>query len=215
MVDKSKTQDRWATFGKVSAVIILLCTVIAAVTGVYSLLAGKADIKVTVSSSVFRYPPNLEMKDDVKTSPTYDRFVGYFKFEISNEGGAQADNVVLDLPYFGVAEIRSEDEAMAQRKFATSIPIGSIRPHKRKTVYVWTTDAPASYKEKYISVTHTQGTGNIKFVRETAGFWNAIYEHLPSWIWPLLFVIGIIPWLIDNAKRNFRIDEMLKREKKK
>ncbi len=130
---------------------------------------------------------------------------------ISNNGGAQADNVIVDLPNSGVAEVRSEDEKTVQLAFRDSIRLGSIRPNKRKTVYAWTTHDPFSFEKKNIGVTHTQGVGRITIVRETTGFWNAIYQHTPGWFWPLLFTLGLLPWLIQMAQREKQITAMQNR----
>ena len=88
----------------------------------------------------------------------------------------------MDFPYRGVADIRPEDEENSIIEFNGKITVGSIRPKKRVTIFLWAKDSPRSYKEDDIGLTHTNGIGSITFARKTFGFWNAVFEHLPGWL---------------------------------
>ena len=135
MSDKSRVQGRWATFGKISAIVILLCTVAVTVIAIYTFASGKPVLEVVVSSSVFRTPPEVKSEGKSSYREWSDGFYGYFVIIVSNKGEAQADNVVIDFPYSGVAELLSEDENRVELAFRDSIKLGSIRPKKGKTVH--------------------------------------------------------------------------------
>jgi hypothetical protein len=192
---------------------VLLCTVVGTLIAfyLYTIAAPKAVLEVVVSSSVFWAPPELKAEGKSAESRWQDKFDKFFIVTISNNGAAQADNVIVDLPNSGVAEVRSQDEKTVQLAFRDSITLGSIRPNKSKTVYAWTSQYPFSFEKKNIGVTHTQGVGHITVVRETTGLWNAIYQYTPGWFWLPLFILPFLPWLIHWALREKQISEMQKR----
>ena len=199
----NSTEKGWATFGKISAVVILVCTILGTLFAIYSYFAAKPDLEVYVSSGKFRLPPILQKEDDQTPTKEFfsESYDGYFEVIVKNEGGVQADNVVFDFPYEGVAKVIHEDGDKSEYKFNGKVTIGSIRPKKVAVIFLWTKSDPQSYKGEDIGITHTNGIGTIHFEKRVYGFWSAIFQCTSGWVWFVIYMLVVTPVVSYGLKR--------------
>ncbi len=98
---------------------------------------------------------------------------GFLTIVIENEGDAEAENVVVDLPLEGFAELTIAEGRTSITAFENSIAIGSIRGKTTATLRAWTRSKLPSYRQDDIQVTFKQGLANTRISHHTFGVFDA------------------------------------------
>lgn len=176
----------WSNFGKVSAIVSFLLALITA----YQFLMSGPKLYATVFSHSYRLPPKLE--EDLKRPKAFQellRYSGYIIIALKARPSGEAENVVIDLPYEGIAEIYDGRENRSVIEFKQSINVGTVRANTIALIYIWTTENPSEKKEDEIRVTYKEGVAPIRFSRETISITDAIRSHYGSWIIILYFIL--------------------------
>jgi hypothetical protein len=224
MAEIDKAQSAWALVGKIA---VLLAVVTGAV-GLYDRFSRGAHLDVHVFAASYRYPPNIPpartkgesngaspnpgetgARSDLSRMDTFEellgRYQGFIEFDIDNSGGTRADDVVVDLPYSGVAEIQLNGSEIQQLKFDRSIRVGAIPPTDSATVYAWTTGLePAEFEEKEIRVTHATGVGSVVFLHKSDGFWRTLGRALfgiAAFVGVVTLFFVVVALIVDGFSR--------------
>jgi hypothetical protein len=178
-----KKEHLWALIGKVFVSLAGtggLVALVAQGISIYDRFAAPAaapaaaaakveSLVVKISSAYFQAPPMIPddghertLQERARDSQSEYRYSGYFDFEIENVGAEQVEEVLLTLPYVGVARIRSEGKPTQEILFGSSISLGSLAPSRKVSIDAWTTEFPSSSRNKEIRVTHSKGVAHIK-----------------------------------------------------
>ena len=169
----------WSNFGRVSAIVSFLMMVIAA----YQFLMSGPKLYVTVFSHRYKLAPKLE--EDLKRAKGFQElrtYSGYIIFALKTRPSGGAENVVIDLPYEGIAQIYDGHSNISVIEFDQSINVGTVRAKTIALISIWTTENPTGSKEKEIQVTYKEGVAPIAFSRQTIGIADAIRSHYGGWI---------------------------------
>jgi hypothetical protein len=141
-------------------------------------------------SHSYRLPPKLE--EDLKRPKVFQelhRYSGYIIFGLKTRPSGEAENVVIDLPYEGIAEIYDGREYRSTIVFKRSINVGTVRADSIAVIYIWTPEDPNEKKEDEIRVTYKEGVAPIVFSRETLGLIDAIRSHYGRSTISLFFIL--------------------------
>jgi hypothetical protein len=198
-----KSSAGWKVFGQISAVIFVVCAVIGAVIGVATFSAGRPDVVARISFADFDTPPGFKIESTSDSSRTRlpVLFRGYSEISVYNSGGTQADDVVLDVPFEGVAHVRPDDSEARAVSVGSTIRLGVIRPNHHVLVRIWSGITPEIFDADDFGLTHSKGVGAIEVEMKSFGLADLFFAHIPGWIWFALFVIcaGMLGMTVSNS----------------
>ena len=140
----------WSNFGRVSAILSFLLALIT----IYHFLLSSPKLYVTVFPHSFRLPPEIE--EDLKGTIAFQkllRYKGYISIGLKARPSGDAENVVIDLPYEGIAQIYDGRDNIRVIKFRQSINVGTVRANTITAISIWTTQNPSKKEEGEIQVT--------------------------------------------------------------
>jgi hypothetical protein len=123
---------------------------------------------------------------------------GIIYFQIENTGDKVAEDVVISLPFEGIAYVAPEGKDLRAVEVKRDVKVGNIRQKEIARVYVWSTEQPSLKHEESIRLSHKSGVGKISFFVSEHGLHFKIlrdYYHLVKLVFGLWLLGSFIAGL--------------------
>lgn len=148
--------------------------------------------------------------------PELREFDNLLTFVIHNEGGGDADNVVLDSPFPGIAIYTTEKSTGTVKAVKESIELGVIRAGKSTTVYLWPHDSLYPNDIEETQVTFKSGTSKILIEKPVVGLIDALGYYVGLYVSAFVFAVALMllaGWYITVVSETV-IQKRLNRQSK-
>jgi len=133
-------------------------------------------------------------KDEVFEDPAFDSYRGIVFLELKNSGGITANNVNVDIPEEGLAQVTLPDGTETTNQFQNTINIGNLRAGTTAKATVWTTSELSRYSLDEINVTHATGKGSVSWPATTSHWYTLFLEDHP--LLSLYLFMGVVVILL-------------------
>ncbi len=108
---------------------------------------------------------------------------------VENRGARPVEEIVLNAPLDGIASVTYPDESQKTLEITRQIELGSLRPHQKITLAIWSKHRLFQSDEKKFVVTHADGTGEVSFSTTVRGFPKFLVDN---WVLMAALAWGIV-----------------------
>jgi len=159
--------------------------------------------------------PKHELANRLRTSfedrwPKRFRFIDHFqsfdrpydslwRITLENSGDRIAEDVVLDIPLSGIAEITGRDGAIEVKDVTRTVPLGSLRPGDSITMDLWAREKLFVDTSDF-RFTHREGVGDVEMPTSLYGVPAFIGRNLMLILVEGVLVIVLILWITVRSK---------------
>lgn len=129
------------------------------------------------------------------------------RIALLNAGSKQVDDLILEVPFSGVAVVSRIGEPSVYLEFDRKFKVGTLRPSNEVQCVLWSYHSLIdSYDEEKIKFTHSAGVVPVTFSKRLTGipawiganFWSLVFALVPPIV--LVLILSSAIWALHGSE---------------